>query len=94
MRVLGRDKIAKFCARHAQARKPLGYWLSVAEEAKWSGPQAVKDRFADASFLANNRVIFNIKGKSYRLVVDAFYSDGVLIVEWVGTHAEYGRKKF
>lgn len=94
MRVLGRDKIAKFGARHAQARKPLAYWLSLAEEAKWTGPQSIKERFADASFLANNRVIFNIKGNSYRLVVDAFFADGMLIVEWVGTHAEYDRKRF
>jgi len=94
MRVLGRDKIAAFCASHAQARRPLGYWLSIAEAAAWPGPQSIKDRFADASFLANNRVIFNIKGNSFRLVVDAFYSEGMLIVEWVGTHAEYDRKKF
>lgn len=93
MRVLGRDKLAKFAKSHAQARKPLSYWLLVAEEAAWSGPQAVKTRYPDASFLARNRVIFNIKGNSFRLVVEAFYENGILIVEWVGTHAEYDRRR-
>jgi mRNA interferase HigB len=94
VRVLGRDKIARFCKRHALARKPLSYWLLVAEEATWRAPKDIKTRFSDASFLANDRVIFNIKGNSFRLVVDAFYANGMLIVEWVGTHAEYDRRKF
>ena len=94
MRVLGRDKLAKFSKSHAQARKPLGYWLLVAEEATWRGPRDIKERFSDASFLPRNRVIFNIKGNSFRLVVEAFYENGILIVEWVGTHAEYDRRKF
>jgi mRNA interferase HigB len=92
VRVLGRDKIAKFWKSHAQ--KPLSYWLLVAEEATWNGPQDIKARFSDASFLADNRVIFNIKGNSFRLVVEAFYDNGLLIVEWVGTHAEYDRRRF
>ena len=47
-----------------------------------------------ASFLAENRVIFNIKGNTYRLVVKARYQHGIVLIEWIGTHAEYDKQDF
>jgi len=64
------------------------------ENCQWKTPQDIKIRYASASFLTNNKVIFNIKGNNHRLVVAVFYQNGTAVIEWIGTHAEYDKKKF
>jgi mRNA interferase HigB len=54
----------------------------------------VKNRYPSASFLSDNKVIFNIKGNNYRLVIKAKYEKGIVLIEWVGTHAEYSKQNF
>ena len=81
-------------ASHADARGALDAWRDDVERATWSSPQDIKDRYATASFLSGNRVIFNIKGNNYRLVVKVRFQNGVVMIEWAGTHAEYDKKKF
>ncbi|MES2236501.1 MAG: type II toxin-antitoxin system HigB family toxin [Pseudomonadota bacterium] len=78
----------------ADSRGPLDAWQSEVEATKWSGPQDIKDRYPGASFMAENRVIFNTKGNTYRLVVKARYQNGIALIEWVGTHAEYDKQNF
>ena len=94
MQLLGLFKLDDFKRKHADSRGPLDVWRAEVENAGWSGPQDVKNRYPSASFLADNRVIFNIKGNSFRLVIKAKYQNGIVLVEWVGTHAEYDKKKF
>lgn len=79
---------------HADARGALDAWRSEVEKAHWAGPQDVKDRFSTASFLGDSRIIFNIKGNSYRLVVKVRFRNGIVLIEWGGTHAEYDKKNF
>lgn len=81
-------------AAHADARRALDAWRADVEQAAWSSPQDIRDRHASASFLAGNRVIFNVKGNSYRLVVKVRFQNGVVMIEWGGTHAEYEKKNF
>jgi mRNA interferase HigB len=57
-------------------------------------PQDIKNRYRSADFLADNRVIFNIKGNHYRLVVRVKYQNGIAVIEWVGTHSEYDKQRF
>ena len=64
------------------------------ERARWESPQDIKRVYRSADFLAGNRVIFNIKGNRYRLVVQVVYVGGDVIIEWVGTHAEYTKRRF
>lgn len=94
MQLLGLIKLDDFRRRHADARGALDAWQIEAECAQWSGPQDIKTRYPSASFLADNRVIFNIKGNSYRLVIKAKYQNGMVLIEWVGTHAEYDKQTF
>lgn len=94
MKVLGRDKLIKFSRKHADAKGALESWFNEADEANWKTSQDIKDRFNSASFLADNRVIFNIKGNDYRLVVRVRYQNDIVVIEWVGTHAEYDKKRF
>jgi mRNA interferase HigB len=94
MRILGLLFLDDFKKSHADARGPLDAWRREVEEAKWQSPQDIKQRYRSADFLGDNRVIFNIKGNSYRLVVKVRYQNGMVVVEWVGTHAEYSKKRF
>lgn len=94
MQLLGLIKLDAFKRKHADSRGPLDVWQADVERAQWSGPHDVKSRYPSASILADNRVIFNIKGNTYRLVVKARYQNGIVLIEWVGPHAEYDKKSF
>ncbi|GIK72114.1 MAG: hypothetical protein BroJett021_11020 [Chloroflexota bacterium] len=61
----------------------------MARRAQWQSPADVKADYRSASIVGNNRVVFNIKGNTYRLVVIAAYHQGRLFIRFVGTHAEY-----
>lgn len=77
--------------RHANAATPLKCWVQKAEKSEWKTPTAIKADFASASFLSGNRVVFNIGGNNFRLVVVVVYVEGMLVVDWIGTHAEYDK---
>ena len=73
------------------AEGPLKAWLFEAKSAQWTCPQDVKNQYATASIIANNRVVFNIKGNDYRLVVAIAYKMQYVYVKFIGTHAEYDK---
>jgi len=92
MRIVGRETLAQFCTAHGEARNWIAHWLGEVEAADWKSPQAVKERYPSASFLADNLVIFNVKGNAFRLEVLVTYRTGVVRIVWVGTHAQYDRR--
>lgn len=94
MQLLGLVKLDEFKRKHADSRSALDVWRVAVEREQWSGPQDVKNRYPSASFLADSRVIFNIKGNSVRLVVKVRYQNGIVLIEWIGTHAEYDNRNF
>lgn len=94
MRILSLPLLEDFKRRHADVRGQLDAWRDDVERGIWQTSQDIKLRYPSADFLADNRVIFNIKGNSYRLVVQVRYRGGIVVIEWVGTHAEYSKKKF
>lgn len=94
MQLVGLLKLDAFKRTHADSRGPLNAWQAEVETAKWSDSQDVKNRYPSASFLAENRVIFNIKGNTYRLAVKVRYQNEIALIEWVGTHAEYDKQDF
>ena len=75
-------------------KKSLDIWFDEASNAVWHTPQDIKNRYPSADFLPDNRVIFNIKGNHYRLVIKVRYQNGIAVVEWIGTHAEYDKRSF
>ena len=91
MIVVGREVIAEFAQKHADVRPQLEAWLAEAEESQWRTPDEIKRRYPKASVLANNRVVFDLKGNKYRMVVKVSYQVQVVMVERVGTHAEYSK---
>ena len=94
MKVLGLDLLTDFSKKHANAKSQLDAWYAEAKDANWKTTHDIKQRYSSADFLSDNRVIFNIKGNDYRLVVKVRYQNGIVKIEWLGTHAEYSKKKF
>jgi mRNA interferase HigB len=93
MQIHGLGILDDFMRRHAEAREQVKAWLYEVERAEWKGPQDIKDRYSSASFLANNRVVFNIKGNKYRIVVQVSYKQQIVLILMSGTHAEYDKWK-
>jgi len=96
MIVLGANLLVDFSTKHSSAKGALDAWRNEVASVTccWRTTHDIKARYPSASLLANNRVIFNIKGNDYRLVVTVRYQGGIVVVEWVGTHAEYDKKSF
>ncbi len=95
MLILGLEKLETYSRKHADCRKALLRWIDVVSSADWQTPQDIKNEYRSADFLSGNRVIFNIRGNNYRLLVRVIYNpNGFVRVEWVGTHAEYDKQKF
>ncbi len=77
---------------HSQAEAPLRTWCAIVAKANWKGPADIKDQFgATVDFVADNRVIFDIAGNKYRLIVRVAYTFKAVQVKFVGTHAEYDK---
>lgn len=91
MDVVGREVLEQFKREHPDVRGQVDAWLLEAEEARWDTPHAVTRRHSNASILNGNRVVFNLKGNTYRLLVRIAYRLGKIIVLRAGTHAEYDR---
>jgi mRNA interferase HigB len=92
MRIIARRTLRQFWEkrpRGATARSALEVWFSRVESADWATPADVKRMFADASILKSGRVVFNIAGNSFRLVVRVNYPYRVVYIRFVGTHDEY-----
>jgi mRNA interferase HigB len=91
MRIIALGTLREFWRRHPDAEMPLRAWYAIAQRAVWRRPAEIKADYRNASFTANNRVIFNIKGNDYRLVTAVHYNRGLMFVRFVGTHREYDR---
>ncbi|HVJ36657.1 MAG TPA: type II toxin-antitoxin system HigB family toxin [Stenotrophomonas sp.] len=91
MKVIAVRSLREFWERHPPAEQPLKAWYDEAKHAHWQQPQDIKLRYASASFVGRNRVVFNIKGNDYRLIVAVAYRFQAVYIKFVGTHAEYDR---
>lgn len=91
MKVIAVGTLRDFWAEHPDAEQPLRAWHDEAKAAEWRTPNDVKAQYGTASFVANNRVIFNIKGNDYRLIVAIAYNTGIIFIKFIGTHAEYDK---
>jgi mRNA interferase HigB len=91
MRIIAKSTLRAFWKRHQDAEEPLLAWYRETEKADWDGPAQVKARYRSASFVGGNRVVFNIKGNKYRLVVKMNYPYRVVYIRFVGTHAAYDK---
>lgn len=93
MRVIAIKALRAFWQRrgHADSEQPLKAWFREAKRADWPSPADVKAMYRNASVIGDNRVVFNIAGNKYRLVVKFNYPHRVAYIRFIGTHAEYDR---
>lgn len=91
MRIISRSTLREFWERHADAKDSLLAWYREVLKADWDAPAKIQERYPTASFLGDGRVVFNIKGNSYRLVVKINFPGRIVYVRYVGTHADYDR---
>ena len=93
MRVIARKPLKDFWEKpgRGDAEQPLRAWFAEAKAAGWRTPADIKRHYKNASIIGNNRVVFNIAGNKYRLVVALKYKSGIVFIRFIGTHAEYDR---
>lgn len=93
MRVIAKSTLKKFWekAAYKDAKGAIESWYNEAVKASWQSPQGVKAQYRNASICSNNRVVFNIAGNKYRLVVEIQYQAGIVWVKFIGTHAQYDK---
>ena len=91
MRVIAVSTLRAFWERYPDAEQPLKAWYEEATSASWSQPADIKAQYRSASICGNNRVVFNIAGNKYRLVVEMQYRAAIVWVKFVGTHTHYDK---
>jgi mRNA interferase HigB len=91
MRVIAKSTLVKFwCQPHYMDSKgAFQSWYDEAVKANWTSPQDIKQHYRNASICGNNRVVFNVAGNKYRLVVEIQYRAGIVWIKFIGTHAQY-----
>lgn len=91
MNVISKKTLILFYENHPQAKTPLEVWHSDVRKAQWESPDQIKREYSSASFLRDNRIVFNIKGNDYRLIVHIDYKRKIVRVKFIGTHSEYDK---
>ena len=89
MKLIGKDVVYEFKSQYTEAQSQINSWEAEVNAAQWDTPLDIKRRYAAASFLNNNQVVFNIKGNKYRLLVKVDYANKIILVKKAGTHKEY-----
>lgn len=91
MRILSRPTLAEFYDQRAYAdsKQPLLSWYQHVSKDAWKEPANVKDDFGSASILKDGRVVFNVGGNKYRLIVSINYPTSVVYIKFIGTHKQY-----
>lgn len=89
MKIVGRAVLDDFKKKHTEVRAQVDAWEAEVGVAEWNRPIDIKERYASASFLSNNQVVFNLKGNKYRLLVIVSYKNKTVLVKKAGTHKEY-----
>jgi mRNA interferase HigB len=91
MRIISRKTLREFWEKHPDCRQQLQAWYVDVKHAQWKKSSDIKTVYRNASFLSDNRVVFNIKGNKYRIVVVVEYRFEAVYIRFVGTHQEYDR---
>jgi len=91
MRVIAVKTLKQYIKSFPQAEQAILAWYEEAEAAVWSTPNILKQQYRSASIVGEKRVVFNIHGNSFRLVVDIEYRLKIVFVVWFGTHSQYDK---
>ena len=94
MRIIATRTLREFWEsrpEYRDAKGPLEAWIQEARKANWESPADIKDQYRSASIVKGNRVVFNIHGNKYRLVVKINFGIGIVYIRFIGTHGQYDK---
>ena len=91
MRIIAKKILRDFWEAHPDSEQQLKSWYQETANCEWTSPNQIKREYPSASFLVDNRVVFNIKGNHYRLIVKISYNYQMVWIRFIGTHAEYDK---
>jgi len=91
LRIISRKTLREFWIKHKDCEQQLKSWHRETEKAKWKNPNELKLEYPSASILDNERIVFNIKGNKYRLIVKINFEYQIIWIRFIGTHAEYDK---
>jgi mRNA interferase HigB len=89
MHLVSLPPLLSFIAKHPDAKQTVLAWCDEVKKAKWRQPTDIKAQYASVSILKNRRVVFNLKGNEYRLIVAVAYQMGFVYVKFIGSHIDY-----
>ncbi|VVN44909.1 mRNA interferase toxin HigB [Pseudomonas fluorescens] len=89
MRIIAISHLKRFWEKYPDSEQPFLAWIDEARIAEWKSPADIKAHFATVSILKSRRVVFNVKGNDFRLVVAVAYRFGAVYIKFVGTHKQY-----
>jgi len=90
-RIIAKRTLREFWQKHPDSEQYLKTWYETVKSANWNSPNDIKQTYITASILKDNKVVFNIKGNSYRLIVKFNYRRQCALIRFIGTHAEYDK---
>ena len=91
MRVIAKKILREFWEKHNDSEEQLKTWFKEASRANWKSPSDIKAEYTKASILKSRRVVFNICGNKYRLIVEINYDRQWVFIRFIGTHGEYDK---
>lgn len=91
MRIIAKKILREFWENHSDCEQQLKAWFQEASKAEWTTPNEIKSEYPSASIVGNDRIVFNIKGNAYRLIVKINYDYQMIWIRFIGTHAEYDK---
>lgn len=90
-RIFAKRTLREFWEKHTDSEQYLKTWYETAMNSNWKTPNDVKKSYANASILKSERIVFNIKGNSYRLIVKFNFEKQWIFIRFIGTHSEYDK---
>lgn len=91
MRIIAKRVLKEFWEKHADCEQQLKSWYRETEKSKWSNINELKKDYPSASILSDNRIVYNIKGNKYRLIVKFNFEFQLCWIRFIGTHAAYDK---
>lgn len=91
MRIIAKRTLREFWKSHIDAEQPLRSWYDIARKENWNNFNEIKSLFRNASIVGNDKVVFNIKGNDYRLVVKVDFNWKAMFIKFIGNHSEYDK---
>lgn len=91
MRIISRKTLIEFWKKHPNSEHPLRAWFDEVKKFNWNNHNDVKKHYKSVSIISGKRLIFNIKGNDYRLIVEIEYKLKIVFIVWIGTHKDYDK---